>query len=120
MSEADDNSSSAVSHWRPAVDVYEERDRYVITADVPGVEPTEIDVSMENGRLIISGKRMPEQSSQGGAQRLERIHGTFYRQFVLPDTAEPERIEARCNRGVLEVAIPKKEKAKPKRIKVGT
>ncbi|MEQ8234091.1 MAG: Hsp20/alpha crystallin family protein [Gammaproteobacteria bacterium] len=116
----EDSSASAVSHWVPAVDVHEEADRYVIVADVPGVEPDAIEVSMENGILTISGERRDERRSEnGGAHRVERVYGSFYRRFTLPDTADAERVEARSTHGVLEISIPKKAQVQPKKIKVG-
>lgn len=117
----DDNSTSAVSHWVPAVDVHEEPQRYVISADVPGVDPDTIEITMENGVLTISGERCAERSEEraGGARRVERVYGNFYRRFALPDTADAEHVEARSVHGVLEVTIPKKVQTQPKKIKVG-
>lgn len=118
--QSDDNSTSAVSHWVPAVDVHEESSRYVIRADVPGVRPDAIEVSLENGVLTLRGERHEERrEGEGGeARRVERIHGSFFRRFTLPDTADAERVEARTEHGVLEISIPKKEQPLPKRIKV--
>lgn len=117
----DETSASAVSRWIPAVDVYEEQDNYVIVADVPGVQPESINVTLENGVLSISGERNPDANveKRTRASRVERVFGTFHRRFTLPDTADAERVEARCALGVLEVTIPKKAAVQPKRIKVG-
>ncbi|MGE0487412.1 MAG: Hsp20/alpha crystallin family protein [Gammaproteobacteria bacterium] len=121
LTAGDDSSDSAVSHWAPAVDVHEEADRYVIVADIPGVEPDAIDVTMENGVLTIAGERKAEKraTETGSARRIERVYGSFYRRFSLPDTADAERVEARSAHGVLEISIPKKAQLQPKRIKVG-
>ncbi|MBK6658804.1 MAG: Hsp20/alpha crystallin family protein [Proteobacteria bacterium] len=121
LTNSDDNSTSAVSHWVPAVDIHEEQDRYVISADVPGVNPEAIEVSMENGVLTISGERRSERSEEraGGARRVERLYGNFYRRFALPDSVDAENVEARSVNGVLEVVIPKKAQVQPKKIKVG-
>ncbi len=118
--DADDNSTSAVSHWVPAVDIHEEQERYVISADVPGVDPASIDVSMEHGVLTISGERRSERSEEraGGARRVERLSGNFYRRFALPDSVDAEHVEARSVNGVLEVVIPKKVQLQPKKVKV--
>ncbi len=118
--DTDDNSTSAVSHWVPAVDIHEEQERYVISADVPGVDPASIDVSMDHGVLTISGERRSERSEEraGGARRVERLYGNFYRRFALPDSADAEHVEARSVNGVLEVVIPKKAQVQPKKIKV--
>lgn len=116
----DDNGSSlATSDWTPAVDIKEEPDRYVIHADVPGVEPKDIDISMEDGVLTIKGERSTEnREERENYKRVERVRGTFYRRFSLPDTANADAISAKSKNGVLEVVIPKQEKLQPKRIVV--
>ena len=113
---ADDNSTSAVSHWVPAVDIHEEEGRYVISVDVPGVDPNSIDVTMETGVLIVCGERREERAS--GARRVERVYGNFYRRFALPDSVDAEHVAARSSHGVLEVTIPKKSQPQPKRIQI--
>jgi HSP20 family protein len=114
-----DNSSLSTSDWVPAVDIREESDRYVIEADLPGVRSEDIEVHMENGMLSIRGSRAKEVNrAENGYRRVERATGTFYRRFSLPDSADAERISARCDNGVLEVVIPKQEKVQPRRIKV--
>ena len=119
-SEGDDNSDVVVSHWRPAVDIREEEDHFTITADLPGVDPSDIDITMENGMLSLKGERSSEKEEEKeGYRRVERARGTFYRRFSLPDTADPDRIEAKSKNGVLEITLPKQEKVKPKRIPVG-
>ena len=115
----DDNSNVVTSHWRPAVDIKEEENRFMIQADVPGVDPKDIEITMENGVLAIRGERTGESRKEGeGYTRVERVRGSFYRRFSLPDTADADRIEAHGKNGVLEITIPKKEKAKPKRIAI--
>ena len=118
----DDGSNVVTSRWTPAVDVKEEDNRFVICADIPGVEPNDIEVTMENGNLTIRGERKAESKddSQPGFQRVERVHGTFYRRFTLPDTADAEAISANGAHGVLEIVIPKKAVVQPKRIQVAT
>ena len=116
---SDDDSDVTVSHWRPAVDIKEEDHRFVILADLPGVDPAQIEVTMENGVLAIRGQRSHEQAEQQeGFRRVERIHGTFYRRFSLPDTADAENIEAHGKDGVLEISVPKQEQLKPRKIAV--
>jgi HSP20 family protein len=105
--------------WVPAVDIREEKDAFVITADVPGVDPKSIEVHTENGRLIIKGQRDTDKKEQhDGYKRIERVHGTFFRRFTLPDTADVEKIQAKSHLGVLEVRIPKHEKLQPRKISV--
>lgn len=119
-SEDDDGSRIVTSQWAPAVDIREESDRFVILADIPGVQPADIEITMDRGVLSIKGERKPEERTENhrGHARVERIYGTFYRRFSLPDSADPERIKASGNHGVLEVVIPKREQAQPKRIEV--
>ena len=118
---AEDGSSVVTSHWRPAVDVKEEADRFVILADLPGVDPADIEVAMENGSLSIRGERKSEkEEDREGFRRVERVRGTFYRRFSLPDTADSEQIQARGKDGVLEIVIPKHKKLQPRRIAVNS
>lgn len=115
----DDNSHVVTSHWRPAVDILEENDRFVILADLPGVDPKDIEVTMERGVLIIKGERKLEKDpNQECYRRVERAHGTFYRRFSLPDSADPDRIEANSRNGVLEIILPKRQKVQPKKITI--
>ncbi len=114
-----DSSSVVTSHWTPAVDIKEEKDRFVLYADIPGVEPAQIGITMDNGVLAIKGERTEEGEQEREAfKRTERARGTFYRRFSLPDTADAERISAKGSNGVLEVVIPKQEKLQPRRINV--
>ncbi len=114
-----DESNVATSHWAPAVDIREDADRYVIEADVPGVDPKAIEITMDNGVLSIRGERRAEsREAREGYRRVERARGTFYRRFSLPDSADPERITAEGRDGVLVVSIAKLEKVQPRRIEV--
>ena len=119
---SDDDSNVVTSRWIPAVDIKEEGERFVICADVPGVDPKNIDVTMESGMLTIKGERKLETKEEGdnGYRRVERLYGSFYRRFSLPDTADAEKISAKGKNGVLEVVIPKKETVQPKRITVAS
>lgn len=109
----------ATAEWTPAVDIKEEESRFVIHADIPGVNPEDIDISMENGVLTIKGERNTEaKTEKDNYKRVERIYGSFYRRFTLPDTADNEAISASFKHGVLDVVIPKREAVKPKKISV--
>ena len=106
--------------WVPAVDIREDADRFVVLADLPGVDPAGIELQMEKGVLTISGQRTAPELAEG--QRLtrsERGQGSFNRRFVLPDSADAEGIVANSHNGVLEVRIPKRSEAAPRRIPVG-
>ncbi|HET7306786.1 MAG TPA: Hsp20/alpha crystallin family protein [Gammaproteobacteria bacterium] len=114
-----DDESVVTTDWVPAVDIREEGDCFVMTADLPGVDPKDIEVTMENGQLTIRGERRSEEKRDGnGYHRVERISGQFYRRFTLPDTADSEGITARGHNGVLEIRIPKHAKTQPRKINV--
>ncbi len=115
----EDSSSVVTSHWTPPVDIEEEKDRFVLYADIPGVEPGQISITMDDGVLTIKGERAQESEQERETyKRMERARGIFYRRFSLPDTADAERISAKGNNGVLEVVIPKQERLQPRRIAV--
>ncbi|MGH8271500.1 MAG: Hsp20/alpha crystallin family protein [Gammaproteobacteria bacterium] len=114
-----DDASVVTNDWVPAVDVREDNDRFVIRADLPGVDPKNIDMTMENGTLTLRGKREEEKDASGkGWHRIERVSGSFYRRFGLPDSADADRIDAKSENGVLEVTIPKHARVKPRKIEV--
>lgn len=109
----------ATAEWAPAVDIKEENDKFVLQADIPGVKPEDIDVSMENGVLTIRGEKKTEaRTKHEGYKRIERPYGSFYRRFSLPDTANADAISAKSKHGVLEIVIPKREAIKPKKISI--
>ena len=114
-----DGELNTVSAWAPRVDVKEEAERFLIRADVPGVDPKDIEVSLENGVLTISGERkVEEREESAGWTRIERASGRFHRSFTLPETVDAEGVSAKGNHGVLEIIIPKQAKVKPKKIEV--
>ncbi len=110
LSDDEEGAPVVTSDWVPAVDVKEEDNRFLIVADIPGVDPDDIEVSMENGMLSIKGERHSEhEEEKEGYKRVERSSGTFYRRFNLPETADAEGITAQSRNGSLEVVIPKRE-----------
>ncbi|MGZ8190429.1 MAG: Hsp20/alpha crystallin family protein [Methylococcaceae bacterium] len=111
--------SIATTEWVPTVDIKEDDDKFVICADIPGVKPENIEVSMEAGILTVKGVKESEtKTEKEGYKRVERTFGSFYRRFSLPDSADGEAINAKCKYGVLEIVIPKREGVKPKRINI--
>ena len=113
------NDDSPVADWVPAVDIVEEKSRFVLRADVPGVNPKDVDVSMDNGILSVSGQRLAiDPGEDAGVQRLERATGRFLRRFTLPETADAEAIAAKYANGILEVTIPKSPEIQARRITV--
>ncbi len=118
--EADTDASSVVtSQWVPRVDINEEPERFVIFADLPGVDPASIEVNMDKGTLSIRGERIAESRTENERySRVERAHGVFYRRFALPESANPDGIGASGRNGVLEITIPKRPESTPRRIAV--
>ena len=113
-----DTDAASIS-WIPRVDVREENERFVVTADLPGVDGKNIEITADEGVLTISGQRGSEKKTAGeGYERVERASGTFLRRFTLPESADAQAIKATHVNGVLEVSIPKRPQAQPRRIEV--
>jgi HSP20 family protein len=107
------------STWVPAVDIIEEESRFLLRADVPGVDAADIEISMEAGVLTLCGARHNEKNGENSdVQRTERASGRFQRRFTLPDTADAENITARSSNGILDVTIPKLAEVQARRITV--
>ena len=101
--------------WAPAVDVVEEKECYVLSADLPGVDSKDIDITYEDNALTIKGERNSEVASEHqGYQRIERTQGTFSRTFRMPDNIDADNISAKNEHGVLRVTIPKQESSQKK------
>jgi HSP20 family protein len=114
-----DNSSVVTSSWIPAIDIKEEEKQFVLYADLPGIDPKDIEITMEQNVLTVKGERPSLKDADSTAyKRVERAHGTFYRRFSLPDTADANGIHATGKNGVLEIVIPKHEKLQPRKIAV--
>ena len=118
---SNDESVSAVAEWAPAVDIEEHADKYVLHADVPGVDPAAIEITLENGVLTLSGARDKAVEQKGvESRRIERVAGRFLRRFTLPESVDAEAVKASGRHGVLEIVIPKREAAKPRKITVNS
>jgi HSP20 family protein len=105
--------------WSPAVDIYEKNGNIVLKAELPGVEPKDVDVRVENNILTLKGeRRFEEEVQKEDYQRVERAYGTFSRSFTLPTVVDTEKIKAEFKDGVLRMTLPKKEEAKPKQISI--
>ncbi|HXC87593.1 MAG TPA: Hsp20/alpha crystallin family protein [Candidatus Cybelea sp.] len=110
---------SNLTSWAPAVDIYETEHELVVKADLPEVDPKELDIRVENNLLTIRGERKFEKKvSEDHYLRVERAYGSFSRSFSLANTVDAEAIKADYQNGVLTLTIPKREEAKPKQIKV--
>jgi HSP20 family protein len=113
------DEEASLSAWAPAVDVYETEHELVVKADLPEVDPKDLDIRVENNILTISGERKFEKKvNEENYLRVERSYGSFSRSFTLANTVNPEAIKADYQNGVLTLSIPKREEAKPKQIKV--
>jgi HSP20 family protein len=105
--------------WSPAFDVYEEKDNFIVKAELPGMKKQDINVSLHDGDLIISGERKSETRSEGTEiYRAERFFGKFQRSIPLPATVAASNVKAEYKDGVLTVTLPKSEEAKPRQIEV--
>jgi HSP20 family protein len=109
----------SISKWHPAVDVLEGKDSYVIRAELPGMKTEDIKVEIKDGTLVLSGERKSEKPAEGVEYRhVERVAAKFWRSFSLPETAKRDGIEAAYKDGILEIRMPKVEKAKPRQIEI--
>ncbi|MBS0581408.1 MAG: Hsp20/alpha crystallin family protein [Proteobacteria bacterium] len=114
-----DGSESASVSWIPQVDIHEEAERFLVVADVPGVEGKDIEITAEKGVLTVKGERHSERKANAdGYTRVERASGSFLRRFTLPETADAEAIKASHVNGVLEISIPKRAQEQPRRITI--
>lgn len=105
--------------WYPAVDVRETGDALEIQAELPGLEPKDVTVSVENGVLTLKGSRNFEKATEGETyHRVERSYGAFERSFTLPTNVDAQRIQAVYRHGVLNLTLPKREETKPKSISI--
>src|SRR5215467_1745143 len=110
---------TSLSAWAPAVDIYETEHDLVIEADVPDVDPKDLDIRVENNILTIRGDRKFEKKvNEENYLRVERSYGSFARSFTLANTVNADAIKAEYQNGVLALSLPKREEAKPKQIKV--
>lgn len=107
--------------WMPDADVVEDKDEYIIALELPGVKRDDVNLTLENGTLYVSGERRTPHGDENFTRHLgERSFGRFERRFRLPDIAETEKVNASMNDGVLTVNIAKREIAKPRQIEIST
>jgi HSP20 family protein len=122
------SEESNLTSWAPAVDISENEHQLVVKADLPGVDPKDLDIRVENNILTLRGERKFEKvgrsadtekdAHEGKYLRIERSYGSFARSFSLANTVNAEAIQADYQNGVLTLVVPKREEAKPKQIKV--
>ncbi len=108
------------SGWTPALDLFQDKDNVFVKVELPGMKKEEIQISLHNGLLTISGERKREEKSgEGETFRSESYYGKFHRTVTLPTMVESNNVKATYKDGILEVTLPKAEEAKPKQIEVG-
>lgn len=105
--------------WSPNVDIYDDRERLIVEAELPGMKRDDFEVSVENNVLTLKGERKFEKKTDGdNYHRVERSYGSFTRQFTLPQTVTAEGASADFENGVLRVALPKREETKARKIEI--
>lgn len=121
FSRAFGEGARGASGWTPAVDIYETDQNVVLKAELPGVDPKDVEIRVEDGALYLKGERKFESDvKEDGYRRIERQYGSFTRSFPLPATVNSEKATAEYKNGVLTLTLPKREEAKPKTIKIVT
>jgi HSP20 family protein len=114
-----DVGESTRGAWTPALDVFETQEKFVITMELPGVSPDDVDISVEDSTLMVRGERkFYSEQQEESFLRIERRFGEFTRSLTLPSTADAESIQASFDQGVLTVEVPKREEAKPRKISI--
>jgi len=105
--------------WSPSVDIFENKDNIVLEAELPGLTPDDVNISIENNLLTIHGERKFEKKDEGdNFHRVERSYGSFTRSFTLPPTVSSENVDAVFENGILRLTLMKREEAKPRRIEI--
>lgn len=105
--------------WAPALDVNETEEKFIVTMELPGVSPEDVDISVEDSTLVVRGERkFYREQDEESFHRIERRFGEFARSLTLPSTADAQNIQASFDAGVLTIQVPKREEAKPKKITI--
>lgn len=114
-----EDGSTITAAWYPACDVFEDKESVKIVAEVPGVRPEDVKISLENNLLTIRGEKKQEAEERSErVHRYERSYGAFERSFALPSTVDADKIQASYANGVLTVTVPKAERARPREIRI--
>ncbi len=105
--------------WSPNVDIYEDKNEVTLSAELPGLEDKDVNISVEDNTLTLSGeKKISKEKKADNYHRVESFYGSFARSFSLPANVDRDKIKANMDKGVLHVVLPKKEEAKPKQISI--
>jgi HSP20 family protein len=116
----DREEEMSLGAWIPPVDIHEDQEKLVLTAELPGFKQDQIEIQLEGGVLTIRGERRFEDEKTNGKNyhRVERSYGHFVRSFTLPNNVDRENVRARFSDGLLHIEIPKREEAKPRQIRI--
>lgn len=115
----DRDEEMSLGAWIPPVDISEDKERILLTAELPGFKEDQIEIQMEGGVLTLKGERKDEEEKEGRTfHRRERSYGQFVRSFTLPNNVDREHIKAHFSEGLLEIELPKREETKPRQIKI--
>ncbi len=105
--------------WMPLTDIYEDKDKFTLKVDLPGIKKEDVKISYANGNLTISGERVQESETKDAkCHRMEKSYGKYFRSFSLPELIQADKINAEFNNGQLTITVPKSEEAKPKEIEI--
>jgi HSP20 family protein len=113
-----DDRTSSSGNWAPLADIHETENELVFTFEVPGFEKDQLNITIHEGRLVLSGERAAEEPKDRKYHHVERWRGSFYRTFLLPTSVDAESIRAQLKNGVLTVTLPKRAEARPRQIEV--
>lgn len=114
-----EGSLTETGMWLPPIDLSETNDKITVKAEIPGIDPKDIDISIQDNTLFLKGEKREEKEEKGkNYYRIERQYGSFSRSVVLPATVNTDKVTAECKNGVLEITLQKKEEVKPKQISI--
>jgi len=114
-----DDKELTPTSWAPAVDIYETENELVLSAEIPGLSEKEVEIKVEDNTLTLKGeRRFEKETKEENYHRIERSYGSFYRAFTLPNSIDPDKIQAEHENGVLRVSMPKRQELKPRTVKI--
>jgi HSP20 family protein len=116
---AQEGKELTTSTWAPSVDIFETEKELVLTAEIPGIDEKDVEIKIEDNTLSLKGERKFEkETKEENYHRIERSYGSFYRAFTLPNSIDPEKIQATHENGVLKITMPKRDELQPRKVKI--
>ena len=116
---AEEGKELTTSTWAPSVDIFETERELVLTAEIPGIDEKDVEIKIEDNTLSLKGERKFEkETKEENYHRIERSYGSFYRAFTLPNSIDPDRIQATHENGVLKITMPKRDELQPRKVKI--